>query len=212
MVRLGQQSGNPENRLSMQRPSSKQRRLVILLLTILTFSIAYYGGNKYSDSDASAPTISGVSLRPTLPTPEFALEDRHGDIFTQAELEGQWNLILLDPNRSSDSAALLRLVQVHNRLAIVPALQQQIRFIYIPLQVGETTEAVTSSLDTGFVTLSGDTERLTETFTRFGVAETTDDYTLYLIDPMTRMHALFTSGQDAATIADDLITLISHQH
>ncbi len=193
----------------MQRPSSKQRRLVILLLTILTFSIAYYGGNKYSDGEA--PRISGVYLQPAMPAPEFELADRTGDVFSQDQLPGQWNLILLEPNRSADSAGLQRLVQVHNRLAVVPTLQQRIRFIHIPLQPGETNGAESANLHSGFILLSGNPENLTQTFARFGMTDNADDPTFFLIDPRARIRALFTSGQDAATIADDLMSLINSQ-
>jgi len=75
---------------------------------------------------------------------------------------------------------------------------------------GTAEEAVSPDL-AGFISLTGEAESIGETFSRFGVAEITHDYTLYLIDPMNRMHALFTRSQDAATIAADLITLIHHQ-
>ncbi len=192
----------------MRRPSSKQRRLVILLLAVLTFGFAYYVGNQYSGT--SPPQISGVLLRPPVPVPEFTLQDQHGNSFSETQLADQWSLILLDPHQVAEPPALLHLVQVHNRLAIEPALQQKIRFIYLPRQTNETINTLAAPMGTGFTTLSGDSEDLTETFSRFGVSDITDGFTLYLIDPDTSIQVLFTGSQDAATIAEDLITLITH--
>ncbi|MEN8177863.1 MAG: hypothetical protein ABFS39_04510 [Pseudomonadota bacterium] len=190
----------------MRRPGSKQRRIVIMLLALLTFGIAYYGGNRHTEDESLK--ISGVLLRPAMPVPEFELEDQHGNSFSKQQLEDHWSLILLDPNRSSDSPALVRLVQIHNRLAIQPAIQQKIRFVYVPRQPATLTLA--AGLGAGFFSLSGDAVDLHEAFSRFGVSDTEDGFTLYLIDPDARIRVLFTGGQDTATIASDLITLISN--
>ena len=194
----------------MRRPSSKQRRLVSLLLAILTFGVAYYGGNKYSGDDL--PQISGTLLRPAMPAPEFELKDQAGRHFSEKQLKDHWSLILLDPNQVTDSPALPRLVRIHNRLASDPTLQQQTHFIYLPQQTSEAADAVAAGLGTGFYALSGNLEDLRETFSRFGVSEINHGFTLYLIDPESRMQALFTSSQDAANIAEDLKTLITHYH
>lgn len=192
----------------MRRSGSKQRRLVILLLAVATFCVAYYAGNKYSNGHP--PQISGILLRPPMPVPEFVLQDQNNRPFSQAQLENHWSLCLLDPKQISDPPALLHLVQVYNRLAMDPTLQQQIHFVYLPRQTSEAIDVLAAHLGAGFYALTGDSEDLTETFTRFGVAELKDGFTFYLIDPEVRIQALFTNGQDAATIAEDLTTLITH--
>lgn len=194
----------------MRRPSSKQRRLVISLLAFLTFAIAYYAGNKHSGGEP--PRISGVLLRPAMPAPEFELKDQAGRPFSEKQLKNHWSLILLDPNQVTDSPALPRLVQIHNRLASDPYLQQQTHFVYLPQQTSEDADTVAAGLSASFYSLSGNLEDLSETFSRFGVSEINGGFTLYFIDPETRIQALFTDGQDAATIAEDLKTLITHDH
>ncbi len=193
----------------MRRPSSRQRRFVILLLAVLTFGIAYYGGNKYTEGEP--PQISGVIIRPPMPVPGFELLDRQGEPFTQEQLEGHWSLLLLEPNPLPAPPAILNLVQIHNRLAATPDLQRQIRFIHLPRQDAAAGRGKAYGLGTGWFILSGEHEALARTFDKFGVDKIDGSHTLFLIDPDASIHALFTNGLDAATIANDIVSLITHQ-
>ena len=194
----------------MRRPGSKQRRFVILLLAVLAFGIAYYGGNRYQQSEL--PQISGVTLIPPMPAPEFELTDQQGHRFTQEQLLDHWSLLLLDPNPASESTTLLYLARIHNRLAVDPELQRQLRFIYIPRRSMDSGDIADIEMGAGFFALSGDSEQIDETFSRFGMSGIEKRHTLTLIDTDARMLALFTGDQDAATIAADLITLMTSNH
>lgn len=215
----------------MRRPGQKQRRFVYLLLAILTFGIAYYAGNRYKSPEPAR--ISGILLRPATPVPSFTLKDQHDDLFSEQQLQGYWSLLVLDPNPGIDSAAFLRLVQVHNRLSIDPDRQKQIRFIYLPSAHQEAMDAFPQSGGNiaaalpdqvlsrfnpdaplpgeGFILLHAEPDGVSDVFQQFGVETDSDGYTLYLIDPEKNIQALFTHTQDAATIAGDFNTLITHQ-
>jgi cytochrome oxidase Cu insertion factor (SCO1/SenC/PrrC family) len=162
-------------------------------LAVLTFGIAYYGGNRYRQPEL--PRISGILLRPASPVPEFSLTDQQGEPFTQANLQQHWSLLALDPGPGS--AGLRLLAQVHNRLASDPKRQRQTRFILVSPQISKDI----APLGENFIHLSGDTD---EVFSRFGVNSENKDFTLYIIDPEQQILALFTHTQDAATIASDI--------
>ena len=193
----------------MRRPGSKQRRLVILFLALLTFGLAYYAGNRHKASDM--PAITGILLQPPSAIPEFSLRDQQGEPFSTRRLHGQWSLIVLDPVAGIRSPAFHRLIQVHNRLAVAQLQQHQTRFIYLPRESSEAMAGAVAQIGGGLHVLSGETAEIEALFRQFGVETFRDGFTLYLVDPQARMLALFTDAQDAASIAGDLHTLIT-QH
>ncbi len=192
------------------RPGPRQRRAVFFLLAISVFAISYYVGNR-NKTDTAVP-ISGVVMRPPTPAPEFQLFDQSNEPFSQQRLQGSWNLLVLDPQSGTASPAFFRMVQVYNRLAIESELQGQTHFIYVPRESSDDIKAGAGRLGPNFLALHGTEQNVDETFSRFGVSDITDSFTLYLIDPEARIHALFTDVQDAATIAADLKAIISNQN
>ncbi|MEN8167873.1 MAG: hypothetical protein ABFR65_10410, partial [Pseudomonadota bacterium] len=149
----------------MKRPSTRQRRIVILSLALLTFGIAYLGGNRYTTPDQ--PQVSGVLLQPATPVAEFELEDQYGDPFGRGQLDDHWSLILLDPAGGVDTPGLRRLVQVHNRLAGDPRLQIKTRFIYLPRRNSDAIATAVSRLGGSFSTLRGEPVEIDALFTAF---------------------------------------------
>jgi hypothetical protein len=192
----------------MRRPSSRQRRLVILTLAVLAFGVAFYGGSRYKDRPQPAPAISSVAIHPPAPLPEMPRED---DAPLRREaLAGHWSLLMLDPRPGQTrSPALLRLLQVHNRLASRPELQQKMAFLYLPKALQTEQRATIDKLGENVHGLAGSADQVNETFRLFGVEPDGEMAALYLIGPQLRLHALFTPDQDIATIAKDLTTLIT---
>ncbi|MEJ2395871.1 MAG: hypothetical protein P8Z77_14145 [Candidatus Thiodiazotropha sp.] len=194
----------------MRRPSSRQRRLVILTLTLLAFGIAFYGGSRYQGRSQPAPTISGVAIYPPSPLPD--LPDRDDAPLHRAELSGHWSLLMLDPHAGETrSLALVRLLQVHNHLASDPELQKRLAYLYLPRRLEQAVQEAIDGLDGNVHALSGNAQQLDETFRLFGVETDADSAALYLIGPQTRLHALFTPDQDIATIAEDITTLVTSE-
>lgn len=194
----------------MRRPSSRQRRLVILTLAVIVFAVAYFGGARYQQSIQTLPQISGLAIQPPTPLPDMR-ELGEGAPLNPDLLAGHWSLLALDPSKGGRrSPALIHLLQIHNRLADKPALQGQLHFLYLHLEVEETSQASLSAMHENITGLNGDTDLITKTFEHFGVDLESDQPAFYLIGPEKRLHALFTRNQDAATIAQDINTLINH--
>jgi hypothetical protein len=194
----------------MRRPSNRQRRLVILTLAVLAFAIAFYSGSRYKNRAQPTPAISGVAIHPPTPLPD--LTDSDITSLKPDSLAGHWSLLMLDPQPGETrSPALVRLVQVHNRLASDPELQQRLDYLYLPRTLEPATQEAIDSLGYNLRALTGSGSQPDEIFHHFGVDPEGDAAALYLIDPQTRLHALFTPDQDIATIAEDLTTLITRE-
>jgi cytochrome oxidase Cu insertion factor (SCO1/SenC/PrrC family) len=184
--------------------------LVILLLALITFSVAYYAGHTQK-RHRRLPVIDGVLINPPLPFPAIDLFTQESKVFSLSDMRGHWNLLMLDPDpglATSASDALTRLTQVHNRMATNPDLQQQIHYLYLSLEEVDEAAISFASISANFQILHGDGAQVKNAFQALG--GTTDDkqFTLYLIGPKTKLHALFTQNNNAATIADDLHNLI----
>ncbi len=194
----------------MRRPSGRQRRLVILSLVVIAFGLAYYAGARYKDRSRPPPAISGVAIHPPAPLPQLP-ESPDSPLKPEA-LSGHWSLLMLDPHAGARrSPALMRLLQIHNRLASEPDLQRNFVYLYLTRDIEQAEQAAIESLADNVHALTGDPDRAEEIFRRFGVESGSDTATLYLIGPETRLHALFTPDQDTATIAKDLSTLITQE-
>ncbi|MET0027657.1 MAG: SCO family protein [Candidatus Thiodiazotropha sp.] len=192
----------------MKRPSSRQRRIVILTLAALAFGLAYYSGMQHPSRTTDA-AIQGIRIDPPTPVPPLELTDQQGAPFSQNDLRGQWSLLLLDPEGSpSPSPALIHLMQIHNRLADRPQLQGSIHFIYLPRWKEAALSQDIDRLSSHLTGLTGEPERVDEIFRQFGVDTNGPSGLFFLIGPDQRMHALFTQDEDAATIAQDLTSLI----
>lgn len=193
----------------MKRPSSRQRRLVILTLAAITFGLAFYGGSQYKDRREDTPPISGVSIFPPAPLPQLQASSDTPAAISEAALRDHWSLLMLDPHRGEDrSPGLIRLLQIHNRLANAPALQQHLHYLYLPINLDETSQQSLTTLGDNIRGLTIPPAQVDELFHLFGVDPQGQDAALYLIGPEARLHALFTPGEDAANIAEDLTTLI----
>jgi hypothetical protein len=192
------------------RPSAGKRRLLILVLAILGFCLAYYAGQRQKQHDRVLPQIDGVLINPPLAPPDFELRNQAGEPVSTTDLEGHWSLLMLDPSHeTAPSAALTRLIQVHNRMARDPELQRQMRFFYLPAH-GDREHAISfAAMSDNIHALYGEPGTVDKLFAALGGNSNAEQDTLYLIGPNARVHALFTRDEDAATIADDLSNLIS---
>jgi cytochrome oxidase Cu insertion factor (SCO1/SenC/PrrC family) len=195
----------------MRRPSSKQRRLVILLLSLIAFSMAYYAGVMQKPHQ-QLPSIDGVLINPPLPLPPIDLLNQEEEAFSLANVQGHWNLLMVDPvpnPGNSASPALRRLIQVHNRLAAKSDIQQQLHYLYLSHAMLRDEEISFTSISDNIQILHGDATQLNKAIEALGGHTDDKHYTLYLIGPEAKLHALFTQNSIAATIADDLNNLIT---
>jgi hypothetical protein len=194
----------------MRRPTNRQRRLVILTLAVLAFGMAYYSGSRYKAGPQPAPAISGVAIHPPSPLPDLSGSDI--DALMPESLSEHWSLLMLDPHTGETrSSALVRLVQIHNRLAGNPDLQRQLDFLYLPATLDAGAQAAIDGLGDNLHALTGNGAQVEVIFRRFGTDPQGEAATLYLIGPQVQLRALFTPDQDIATIAEDLTRLITQE-
>jgi cytochrome oxidase Cu insertion factor (SCO1/SenC/PrrC family) len=176
---------------------------------LLTFSAAYYAGMAQKQQK-TLPSIDGVLLDPPLPLPPINLYNQAGESFSNADFLDHWSLLMLDPNPGTTSSpALTRLVQVHNRLASDPQLQQHIHYYYLAGNKTEEMEISFSAMSDNIHLLDGDRQQLAETFELLGGYNDHIEHTLYLLGPSAKLHAIFTRNGNTATIAEDINNLIN---
>jgi cytochrome oxidase Cu insertion factor (SCO1/SenC/PrrC family) len=193
----------------VKRPSSVQRRFLILGLALLTFGLAYYAGVSHK-AHRKIPHIHGISISPPSPVPVFELNDHTNAPYDNQRLLGHWSLLMFDPSGTTQpTPALAHLLKVHNRMAIHSELQQSTHYLYLAQSVGASLDNSITQLGKNIYGLQGRQERIQETFLSFGIEAADTDPVLYLIGPQGHLHALFTDGVDAATIAKDIIQLIT---
>ncbi len=158
------------------------------------------------------PRSRAVRLNPAMPVPEFQLQQQTGESFGNEQLRDHWSLLLLDPRSGQDESALRKLVQVHNRLADDPVLQQRTLFIYAVKHAAEDLTGKIERLGGNFVLLSGEAPAVNAFFEQLGNPQTSEDNpTLYLVDPDANIQVLNTGDLDAAGIAHDLHSLFANQ-
>jgi hypothetical protein len=180
---------------------------VVLTLALIVFGIAYYGGSRYSDRSRPAPLITGVAIHPPSPLP--SLPDAANAPLRHETLVDRWSLLMLDSHAGETHApALLRLLQIHNRLAAAPELQHRLHYLYLPRSLEQATQQAVDGLSDQVHALAGNPQLVDETFRSFGLEPEESASALYLIGPQARLHALFTPDQDIATIVEDLTLLI----
>jgi cytochrome oxidase Cu insertion factor (SCO1/SenC/PrrC family) len=178
-------------------------------LALLTFGLAYYAGISHR-AHREIPQIQGISISPPSPGPAFKLNDHNNKPYDDQRLLGHWSLLMLDPSEMTQpTPALVHLLKVHNRMAIHPELQQSTHYLYLAQSTEASLDSSISQLGKNIYGLQGTQERIHETLLSFGVEVTDTDPVLYLIGPQGRLHALFTDEVDAATIARDIIQLIT---
>jgi cytochrome oxidase Cu insertion factor (SCO1/SenC/PrrC family) len=172
--------------------------------------MAYYAGISQQPQLQSSPEIQGISISPPTPAPPFELTDQQGSPYGDKQLANHWSLLMLDPSeKQKPSPALIQLLQIHNRMANHPELQQSIHYLYLPRHQTATLDDSLSQIDINIHGLQGEPAKIDETFDHFGISLENTEQTLYLIDPQKHLRALFTQAEDAATIAEDLTKLIT---
>jgi cytochrome oxidase Cu insertion factor (SCO1/SenC/PrrC family) len=184
--------------------------LVILILAVLTFGLAYYAG--VSQKQRVTPDIHGISISPPTPAPVIQAKDQAQQPYDLPRLHGHWSLLMLDPETESQSTpGFSRLLMIHNRMATHPEIQQKTHYLYLPKSRETALKISVNRISRNIFALRGSAQQVEETFHQFGVDEDVSAPILYLIGPEAHLHALFTDDVDAATIARDVVKLASSQ-
>lgn len=156
---------------------------------------------------------------------DFRLTRSDAKPFTQADLQGQWNLVFFGftncPDICPNTLGVLK--QVRARLAQAGAADRvRVHFISVdPLRdQPDTLGRYAAFYDPAFVAATGNDEELTRLTRSLGVMYTREpakdgQYTvdhsasIALVDPQARLVGLFRPPLDAAAIGADLLTLVN---
>ncbi|CAD7854884.1 MAG: hypothetical protein [Olavius algarvensis Gamma 1 endosymbiont] len=190
-------------------------RLTMAAAAMGLFLAGYYWGNQYRRGDSTPLAIAGVLIRPAYPLPEFALRDGTDRPFTTKDFAGRWTLLSFgDPNQASGRRVVTRMIEVHNRLAGDPDLQEKLLLALVTPRRDPASDLRRWSPALTF--LSGETEEIQGLRAALGMpareTTATADQTppCYLIGPAGRLLALFPDAQTPAAIASDLVAIAAH--
>ena len=182
------------------------------------FLVGYYWGNQFKREDQMPPAIAGVLVRPPLELGSFTLLDAFEKPFTVASFADHWTLLAFaDPSQAPGQRAITRMVEVHNRLAADPDLQEMLLLVLVARhQQDPTLSRDFRHLSPALEILSGDSTEIQRLRTTLGSSEQDsaknpeDEAPLYLIGPSQRLLALFPGAQEPASVASDLSAIASH--
>lgn len=149
---------------------------------------------------------------------EFRMRNQHGREFTNAQLQGKWNVLFAGFTHCPDicPTTLALLASAQKRADIGPGT---LRTIFVSVDPERDSPAhlaeYLAHFDSGWTALSGEKEELDRLMTSLQMAYVrvplgNGDYTmdhstaLVLIDPEGRMQGYFKAPLDAAELAEDL--------
>jgi protein SCO1/2 len=198
---------------------SPRQKLALFIAAVLALYLGYFWGNQYAPKrtwQALSPLQEPLRIGP------LQLLDQFGNAFTELRLQGHWNLLFFGYSRSEQATAdLLTLaVQVVNRLAEWPELQENLQVIFVTLDPDHDKPGILlpfiDHYHPEFLALTGSRDQVRRLAHQSGVRfkrrdlSSGDEYridhstSLALIDPEGRLLGLFTGVVDAVTIASDL--------
>ncbi len=199
-----------------QNYSYRTRLLIKLLLAILTsavFFMSYQWGNRWQQHHTAntPPPLHGVQLQPPLVLPLLSVYDATGTPFNFSDEQLGWVILILVPNTPNIvQKTIERLVEVINRLADQPTLQQKLQWLLI----APTFESQLSVKSTIFLPqlhlLTANDRQLAQLRlvlndpTQHSTSNGTTLPSFYLINAQHQAVVLFPAAQTAATVADDL--------
>lgn len=207
-------SSRPGNRIT-RRGRGLLPRLIMAIAAVGLFLLSYQWGSQYKHGADEPPAVSGVSIRPPQPLPDFVLRTSNGTAFGRAELIERWSLVgFASVNSARGHRSIARLMEVYNRLADQGDLRRQLRLLLITSDSVPKLAVDFERLSPAISVLSGDPEQRDTLQTALGAGpqpsgtdSDPDLPPLFLIDPDVRLLVLFPSSQSAASVAADVSAL-----
>lgn len=182
------------------------------------FLVAYYWGNHYKHGKSSPAVIAGILVHPPVELPGFDLRDAPGLPFSAASFSEHWTLLSFgDLSQASGHLAITRMIEVRNRLASDPDLQEMVQLALASERQDPILAQDFDRLSPSVRILSGASGELQRLRASVGApppqgaADTLDGAPpFYLIGPSGRLVALFTAAQTPGSIASDLSAIAEH--
>lgn len=188
-------------------------RVVMAVAAVGLFLIGYQWGNQFQHTHQAPLRIDGVLLRPALELPELDLQGPQGP-FSRNDLQQHWSLIAFgSPGSALGHRGVSRLIEIANRIADQPDLRKHLQLLLISADDAPMLARDFEQLTPSLRVLSAPEPLLADLKEAVGAgrsepAEGGDlPPPLFLVGPQGRLVALFSGGQPAASIAEDLKTL-----
>lgn len=197
-------------------PRSPVQRFLIIAGTLLALVAGYYWGNqykhKYPQDNRPAPyNLSATLLRRAKPLAGFELTRHTGEGITPIDLNDRWSLLFFGCSRCAGTpGALTRLIQVRNRLAARPLLQNTTLLILVTVEPDldgpQELDALLRGFGPGFLGLTGPEPQIGDLARQLGMPEPgqgASDPAIFLVSPRGIPVAIFPAGLAASDIAAD---------
>jgi protein SCO1/2 len=189
--------------------------LATLAALVLLFSIGALMMPKAPRSDETGTTV----IKPPNTLDSFELRDQKNGVFNPARFAGHWSFVFFGYTRCPDvcPTALATLRQVHE---LAGGLDKKIQYVFVSVDpqrdTREILEKYTAYFNPEFLGVSGtpaELEKLAKTLGVYyrrtptapdGTYEVDHSAAIFLVDPESRLHAVYSAPQDAQRLADSL--------
>ncbi len=204
-------------------PRSPLQRLLIMSGALLALVGGYYWGNQHKreyqpDAGALPHNLSATLLRQARPLQDFELTGHTGARITPIDLMDRWSLLFFGCSRCTGTLGVLtRLIQVRNRLAARPLLQNSTQLVLVTVEPDLDSppqlDALLRDFGPGFVGLTGPGPQIKDLAGQLGMPEPgrgSEHPALFLISPGGIPVAVFPSGLAASAIAADFTQIVDY--
>ena len=188
-------------------------RLIMAVAAVGLFIVGYQWGNQFQRTHQAPLRINGVLLRPAIELPELELQGTEGP-FRRNDLQQHWSLIAFgSPGSALGHRGVSRLIEIANRVADQPGLRERLQLLLISADDAPTLARDFEQLTPSLRVLSAPEPLLADLKEAVGAGQSKPAEggdlppPLFLAGPQGRLVALFSAGQSAASIAEDLKTL-----
>lgn len=192
-------------------------RLAMAVAAMGLFLVGYYWGNQYRPGGSTLPVIEGVWVHPPHSLLDFEIRDAAGRPFTAQHLAGRWTLLAFGNQEPENGRHVLaRMIEIHNRLAGNPDLQERLLLALVTRSREPTPTADSDYSSPVLRLLSGEADELQRLRAALGISTQEATVTTgqaipcYLIGPASWLLALFSGAQTPASIASDLVAIAAH--
>jgi hypothetical protein len=185
-------------------------RLLLILVAMALFVLAYQWGNQYQRRAAGPPVIQGVLISPAPTLPEILLQDALGREFSREDLAQPWTLLAFgDLAGASGQLAVQRLMDVYNRISDHRGLRKHLRLVLITTTDEPHLARDFSGLLPAMRIVGGRSEEVMSLREAMGLSQE-DRPALFVVAPGGRVVAFLPDTLDGAAMADDLRQIHDH--
>jgi hypothetical protein len=182
------------------------------------FLVGYQWGNQHKHTGPTPPAIEGILVRPPPELPGLELRDAEDQPFTVDNFKEHWTLVTFgDPSRAPGHLAVMRMIEVYNRLAENPGLQSMLQLALVADRRDPLLARDFGRLSPSLKLLFGESGEVQRLRASLGASpannpstDADDDAAFFLVGPASRLLALFPGAQPPASIASDLSAIAEH--